>query len=70
MSTFTRHHGAFVFTVWGTGTSCLLEHNGRSVYWQGDEACEISDLVDERGADVLPSIWDDYEHVSTSDEED
>ena len=61
----SRH--AFHFTVWGRGTSCRLDHNGRSVYWQGDEAVEIVDSVSEHGNAILPAIWSDYEHISEED---
>lgn len=60
----------FTLTVWGNGTSCLLEHAGRSVYWQGDEAAEITDRAAEGGPEALPAIWAEYEDVSQPDEED
>ena len=57
----------YTLTVWGNGTSCRLDHNGRSVYWQGDEAVEIVDSVSEHGNAILPTIWSDYEHLSEED---
>jgi hypothetical protein len=67
MHTTYAHSGEYAFTVWGKGVSCLLEHDGRSVYWQGDEAAEITDRVDEEGTSVLPHIWSEYEHIAEED---
>lgn len=74
--TYSRHWAPddfrrnYTLTVWGRGVTCRLDHGGRSVYWQGDEAVEVTQRVYRDGNTVLPAIWDEYEHVSEPDGED
>jgi len=49
------------------GFSCTLWCDGRTVFWQGDEAEEIIRLVDRDGDKFLPQLWDDHEHLSQED---
>lgn len=71
--TYSRHWAPddfrrnYTFTVWGSGVTCRLEHAGRSIHWQGDEAAEITDLVFNGGNAMLPGLWDEYQHISEED---
>lgn len=65
MTNHTHLCGPYTVTVWGRGTCLVLERDGLSLFWQGDEAAINLDLYNEYGLTGLNSIWDAYSSKET-----
>jgi hypothetical protein len=61
------YFGPFELTFWGNGVSAKLWRDGRSIFWQGEEAREIVDRFGADGITALHDIWDEYVSLAQPD---
>lgn len=60
------HCGPYTVTVWGGGIVVLLERGDLGLFFEGDEAAQIYDHYTEHGLTGLDTIWDEHQHLATT----